>query len=87
MVHLSARNVAVTAGLYDDRGTSGRETTMTSAGTDRVGHKRIAGLDLVRGLAIALVLVRHAWPELIGSGGIVGVVAFLPSADTSSRDC
>lgn len=49
---------------------------VTSVETPRPGHGRIAGLDLVRGLAIALVLVRHAWPEVIGSGGIVGVVAF-----------
>jgi peptidoglycan/LPS O-acetylase OafA/YrhL len=39
-------------------------------------HGRIAGLDLVRGLAIALVLLRHAWPATFGSAGIVGVVAF-----------
>ena len=37
---------------------------------------RIVGLDLIRGLAIALVLVRHAWPSTIGGGGIVGVVMF-----------
>ena len=46
--------------------------TEKSAGT----HERIEGLDLLRGLAIGLVLVRHAWPELIGGGGIVGVVVF-----------
>jgi peptidoglycan/LPS O-acetylase OafA/YrhL len=39
-------------------------------------HGRIAGLDLLRGLAIALVLLRHAWPGTFGSAGIVGVVAF-----------
>jgi peptidoglycan/LPS O-acetylase OafA/YrhL len=39
-------------------------------------HERIEGLDLLRGLAIGLVLVRHAWPELVGGGGIVGVVVF-----------
>jgi peptidoglycan/LPS O-acetylase OafA/YrhL len=37
---------------------------------------RIAGLDLIRGIAIALVLLRHAWPDVFGSAGIVGVVAF-----------
>ncbi|RWZ68645.1 acyltransferase [Labedella populi] len=37
---------------------------------------RIAGLDLLRGLAIGLVLLRHAWPGTFGSAGIVGVVAF-----------
>ncbi|GAA2044684.1 hypothetical protein GCM10009819_34670 [Agromyces tropicus] len=40
------------------------------------GGTRIAGLDLVRGVAIALVLVRHAWPAEFGSAGIAGVVAF-----------
>jgi peptidoglycan/LPS O-acetylase OafA/YrhL len=39
-------------------------------------HGRIAGLDLLRGLAIALVMLRHAWPGTFGSAGIVGVVAF-----------
>lgn len=39
-------------------------------------HGRIAGLDLLRGLAIALVLLRHAWPGTFGSSGIVGVVVF-----------
>ena len=39
-------------------------------------HARIEGLDLLRGLAILLVIVHHAWPEALGSGGIVGVVAF-----------
>lgn len=44
--------------------------------TDRPSHERIEGLDLLRGLAIALVLIRHAWPQTIGGGGIVGVVVF-----------
>ena len=38
--------------------------------------RRIEGLDLLRGLAIALVLVRHSWPAVFGGGGIVGVVVF-----------
>lgn len=37
---------------------------------------RIQGLDLLRGLAILLVIVHHAWPKEVGFGGIVGVVAF-----------
>jgi peptidoglycan/LPS O-acetylase OafA/YrhL len=37
---------------------------------------RIQGLDLLRGLAILLVITHHAWPVELGSGGIVGVVAF-----------
>ncbi|WP_166785850.1 acyltransferase [Cryobacterium sp. TMT1-62] len=39
-------------------------------------HGRIEGLDLIRGLAIGLVLLRHAWPSTFGGGGIVGVVMF-----------
>lgn len=49
---------------------------MNTAGMQRIDGGRIEGLDLIRGLAIALVMVRHAWPEAVGSGGIVGVVAF-----------
>ncbi|PZE90458.1 acyltransferase [Curtobacterium sp. MCBD17_008] len=38
--------------------------------------RRIEGLDLLRGLAILLVLVRHSWPEAVGTAGMVGVVTF-----------
>lgn len=31
---------------------------------------------MLRGVAIALVLLRHAWPDVFGSAGIVGVVVF-----------
>jgi peptidoglycan/LPS O-acetylase OafA/YrhL len=37
---------------------------------------RVAGLDLLRGLAILLVLVRHGFSHLMPSAGIVGVVIF-----------
>ncbi len=37
---------------------------------------RIEGLDALRGLAVALVLVRHSWPEFAGTAGVVGVVVF-----------
>jgi len=37
---------------------------------------RLQGLDLLRGLAILLVVIRHAWPEVVGGAGIVGVVIF-----------
>lgn len=37
---------------------------------------RIAGLDILRGLAIGLVLLRHAFPDTFGGAGIVGVVIF-----------
>lgn len=39
-------------------------------------HRRIEGLDLLRGAAIALVLLRHSWPDAFGGAGIVGVVVF-----------
>lgn len=37
---------------------------------------RIEGLDILRGVAILLVLIRHSWPDVVGGGGIVGVVIF-----------
>lgn len=37
---------------------------------------RIEGLDLLRGFAILLVLIRHSWPQYVGGGGLVGVVVF-----------
>ncbi|MFN8074684.1 MAG: acyltransferase [Kineosporiaceae bacterium] len=37
---------------------------------------RLPGLDAVRGLAVALVIARHAWPDAVPGGGIVGVVMF-----------
>ena len=41
-----------------------------------VGGRRMPGLDVLRGLAILLVLMRHGLPELFGNAGIVGVVVF-----------
>ncbi len=37
---------------------------------------RIDGLDLLRGIAIALVMGRHAFPDLLPGAGVVGVVMF-----------
>lgn len=37
---------------------------------------RIAGLDLLRGIAIGLVMLRHAWPGPFAGSGVVGVVMF-----------
>ncbi|HEY5820922.1 MAG TPA: acyltransferase, partial [Propionibacteriaceae bacterium] len=42
----------------------------------QTARARMPGLDVLRGLAIALVLIRHAVPDLLGNGGIVGVVIF-----------
>jgi peptidoglycan/LPS O-acetylase OafA/YrhL len=44
--------------------------------TPRNAGSRIQGLDLVRGVAILLVLMRHSWPDAFGLAGIVGVVMF-----------
>ncbi|WP_165971334.1 acyltransferase family protein [Microbacterium oleivorans] len=41
-----------------------------------VSPHRIEGLDLLRGFAIVLVLLRHSWPQVFGGAGIVGVVVF-----------
>jgi peptidoglycan/LPS O-acetylase OafA/YrhL len=37
---------------------------------------RLAGLDLLRGIAIGLVMLRHALPEPFTGAGVVGVVMF-----------
>lgn len=37
---------------------------------------RVLGLDVLRGVAIALVLARHTWPALFPGAGLVGVVVF-----------
>ena len=41
-------------------------------------HQRahIQGLDVLRGVAVGLVMLRHAWPETFDGAGIVGVVMF-----------
>lgn len=41
-----------------------------------VSNGRIAGLDVLRGLAILLVMLRHAFPGAFGGAGVVGVVMF-----------
>ncbi|MBM7791274.1 acyltransferase family protein [Tenggerimyces flavus] len=37
---------------------------------------RIAGLDVLRGIAIGLVMLRHAFPDQFAGAGVVGVVMF-----------
>ncbi len=37
---------------------------------------RVAGLDVLRGLAILLVVLRHAVPDVFAGAGVVGVVMF-----------
>lgn len=38
--------------------------------------RRIGGIDVLRGIAIGLVMLRHAWPEQFAGAGVVGVVMF-----------
>jgi peptidoglycan/LPS O-acetylase OafA/YrhL len=49
---------------------------MTEQGTRTQGTGRVPGLDVLRGVAIALVLLRHAWSSRIGGAGVVGVTIF-----------
>ncbi|WP_318241269.1 acyltransferase family protein [Cellulomonas avistercoris] len=37
---------------------------------------RVGAWDALRGVAIALVMLRHAWPEVFPGAGVVGVVMF-----------
>ena len=47
-----------------------------TAGSGRQAVGRVLGLDLLRGVAVGLVMIRHAWPDRFGGSGIVGVVMF-----------
>lgn len=38
--------------------------------------RRIDGLDLLRGIAVGLVVLRHALPDVFAGAGVVGVVMF-----------
>ncbi|ABS05123.1 acyltransferase 3 [Kineococcus radiotolerans SRS30216 = ATCC BAA-149] len=40
------------------------------------GRGRVDGLTVLRGIAIALVLLRHAAPDVFGGAGVVGVTVF-----------
>jgi len=41
-----------------------------------VSRARIQGIDLLRGVAVLLVMLRHALPDVFAGAGIVGVVMF-----------
>jgi peptidoglycan/LPS O-acetylase OafA/YrhL len=44
--------------------------------TRDTGTRRIEGLDVLRGFAVGLVMLHHAWLQTFGSAGIVGVLIF-----------
>ena len=46
------------------------------AGAAGAGQSRKPLLDILRGAAVLLVMLRHAWPEVFPGAGIVGVVLF-----------
>jgi peptidoglycan/LPS O-acetylase OafA/YrhL len=50
---------------------TGIVTTIASA-----RGRRIEGLDVLRGLAVLAVMLRHSWPNTFGTAGEVGVVMF-----------
>lgn len=41
-----------------------------------MSRPRVEGLDVLRGLAVGLVLLHHAWPDRFQGAGVVGVVMF-----------
>jgi peptidoglycan/LPS O-acetylase OafA/YrhL len=45
-------------------------------GTGAGGGARVAAWDALRGAAVALVILRHAWPHVFPGAGVVGVVMF-----------
>ncbi len=47
---------------------------MTATEAARAG--RVQGIDLLRGVAIGLVMLRHAFPDQLQGAGVVGVVMF-----------
>lgn len=49
---------------------------MRQPSTGHTGGPRIAGIDLLRGIAVGLVVARHALPEQLPGAGVVGVVMF-----------
>ncbi|MDQ0424896.1 acyltransferase family protein [Cellulomonas iranensis] len=45
-------------------------------GTGAGGGARVAAWDALRGVAVGLVILRHAWPAVFPGAGVVGVVMF-----------
>jgi peptidoglycan/LPS O-acetylase OafA/YrhL len=51
------------------------ENNMSRTPRHKLGS-RIEGLDVLRGLAVGLVMLHHSWIGVFGSGGIIGVLIF-----------
>jgi len=52
------------------------DVRVVDAELPHVQRRHIPALDAIRGLAISLVLLRHAWPSTFGAGGFAGVELF-----------
>ncbi|GAB0105342.1 hypothetical protein JMUB6875_43200 [Nocardia sp. JMUB6875] len=50
--------------------------TATAGVPNPAPSRRIDGLDLLRGIAIGLVMLRHALPGMFAGAGVVGIVMF-----------
>ena len=48
----------------------------TWGGSGEVRPARIQGLDVIRGVAVGLVMLEHAWPRTFPESGVVGVTVF-----------
>ncbi|MCA4131581.1 acyltransferase [Arthrobacter sp. M4] len=49
---------------------------MATAAPKTTGRQRLDGLDVLRGAAVAAVLLGHSWPGIFQGAGIVGVIVF-----------
>jgi len=50
--------------------------TVKTAARQPAAAQRLGGLDVLRGAAVAAVLVGHSWPGIFQGAGIVGVIVF-----------
>lgn len=57
-------------------GPAGPVGTLGPVGTGGPGAARVDGIDLLRGIAVGLVMLRHALPTPFAGAGVVGVVMF-----------
>jgi peptidoglycan/LPS O-acetylase OafA/YrhL len=48
----------------------------TWGGSGEVRPARVQGLDVIRGVAVGLVMLEHAWPRTFPGSGVVGVTMF-----------